>query len=117
MGKRKHSKTEDEVKGVHTENVAGATPRKRRLAKRTNRGRVAAAAQTGTSPLGVLNDDCLLHVLSFIGGPEQLLQQRAVSRHWGSLASSDPLWRPHFLRMFGPHVFGIVPFFFTSSPP
>jgi hypothetical protein len=106
MGKRKQSQTEDEVKGVQTENVEGATPRKRRLAKRTNRGRV------GTSPLAVLNDDCLLHVLSFIGGQEQLLQQRAVSRHWGSLASSDPLWRPHFLRTFGPRVFGICP----SSP-
>jgi hypothetical protein len=53
------------------------------------------------SLLGSLDADCALHVLSFLPA-DDLVRQRAVCRQWSAVASCDTLWRPHFLRLFGP---------------
>ncbi len=48
-----------------------------------------------------LDPDTGLCVLSFLD-TEDLVRQRAVSRRWGDLASADCLWKPRFLRLYGP---------------
>jgi hypothetical protein len=48
-----------------------------------------------------LDADTGLCVLSFLD-TEDLVRQRAVSRRWGDLASADCLWKPRFLRLYGP---------------
>jgi hypothetical protein len=53
------------------------------------------------SLLGRLDAGCALHVLSFLPA-DDLVRQRAVCRSWSAVASCDTLWRPHFLRLFGP---------------
>jgi hypothetical protein len=59
------------------------------------------AMARGWGLLESLDPDTSLCVLSFLPA-EDLVRQRAVSRRWGDLASADCLWKPRFLRLYGP---------------
>jgi hypothetical protein len=109
---RRKREEEDEAANRRT----GAKKKKRKRKKKTqratrtvvkeDRGEMGEGGSGGhdrgwSGLLESLDPDTGLCVLSFLD-TEDLVRQRAVSRRWGDLASADCLWKPRFLRLYGP---------------